>query len=490
MPIQTHCRPAGLSLRPLHAALLALLLLTGCATTVISPELEGELGAEMSHDVEDQIGLYVDPELQAYVTAVGQRLVGELGATPYTFRFAVVDQHAPNAFASLGGYVYLSRGLLAQMNSEAELAGVLAHEISHVTQRHHARQVGRSVGAGLFTLPGKAIGVINEDLGNIINTPVEAVGKVYLSSYSRGQETEADEYGMALAAKAGYEPTALVAALEGIERSAEYLSGEHRDASFFDSHPTTPTRVADITEKAAAMARNPGPPIASNPELANHLDGLWWGPQNPQQGVFQDQVYLNADFDFRLAFEDEWKTVNSPRFVGASAPDGGAYIALGGAASDQSINELADGLEAKMRERAGIEPTERRELSLGEWPAQLVRYDDTSGEETASLYYLFVSIENTRFTVMSMGLERYREVLRKTVLSLRQLTPQERKSIGGQRLRIADVRPGETLSSFGERVDNQWSPELTEIINGIDPGEPLETGRRLKLVHHERYIPE
>ena len=93
---------------------------------------------------------------------------------------------------------------------------------------------------------GRAVGVISEDLGNMINTPIEAVGNVYLSSYSRDQETEADEFGMALAAKAGYDPATLVDALQGIERSAEFLSGEKREASFFDSHPTTPTSVADI----------------------------------------------------------------------------------------------------------------------------------------------------------------------------------------------------------------------------------------------------
>ena len=107
---------------------------------------------------------------------VGQRLVDALGETPYTFQFAVVDQFEPNAFASPGGYIYISRGLLAQMNHEAELAGVLAHEISHVTQRHHARQIGRSVGAGLFILSGRAVGVVSKNLGNIINAPIEAAG--------------------------------------------------------------------------------------------------------------------------------------------------------------------------------------------------------------------------------------------------------------------------------------------------------------------------
>ncbi|MEH6582580.1 MAG: M48 family metalloprotease [Halioglobus sp.] len=470
--------------------LLSLVLVPGCATSVISPEMEGELGAEQSREVEDQIGLYEDDDLEKYVKAVGLRLVADLGYTPYTFHFAIVDQHEPNAFASLGGYIYISRGLLVQMNSEAELAGVLAHEISHVTQRHHTRQVGRSVGAGLLTLPGKAVGIISEDLGNIINTPIEAVGNVYLSSYSRGQETEADEYGMALAAKSGYEPMALVSALEGLERSAENLTGEHHEASFFDSHPTTPTRVADIKDKAGSLPRNPRAPIATDAQLAQRMEGLWWGPQNPQQGVFQGQVYLNADFDFRLAFAEEWKTVNSPRFVGASAADGGAYIALGGGDPEHTVTELANALQTKMEEGAGIHPSERRQLSIGEWPAELIRYDDQSGGETVSLFYLFVSVDGLSFTVMSMGYERYRETLKETVLSLRQLTAAERESIGGLRVRLAEVRPGETFTSFGQRVGNEWPAELTGIINGAADNATPVAGSRLKLVRTERYMPQ
>ena len=229
------------------------LLVGGCVTTVVSPELETAAGTAMSQQVADQIGLYQDPVLARYVDSVGQRLVSELGDTPYKFRFAVVDQFEPNAFASPGGYIYISRGLLAQMNSEDELAGVLAHEISHVTQRHHARQVGRSLGAGLLTLPGRAVGVVSEDLGNMINTPIEYAGQVYLASYSRGQESEADQYGLRLAARAGYKPLALADALEGIERTLYLMTGEKREATYLDTHPTTPERVAGINSLAATL---------------------------------------------------------------------------------------------------------------------------------------------------------------------------------------------------------------------------------------------
>ena len=470
---------------------LAMLLLTtlvnGCATTVITPELEEELGNEMSVQVKDQIGLYADAELDRYLQSVGDRLVKALGATPYTFRFAIVDQFEPNAFASPGGFIYVSRGLMAQMNNEAELAGVLAHEISHVTQRHHARQIGRSVGAGLFTLPGRAVGVVSQDLGNIINAPIEAAGQVYLASYSRGQETEADAYGMRLAASAGYNPRSLADALTGIERTVEVLTGEKHKASFFDSHPTTPTRVADIATESATLTVAPGEPIADQRTLYGYLDGMWVGSQNPQQGVVAGRKYLNAELDFSITFPEKWESLNTPRFVAAAQPDGGAYLALGGSDAPGSIAEIIEGMAQKMREDAGIEPAERRSLTVGSWPAEVLRYDDTSDDKTVSLYYMLVQSPREKFMVVAMGYEEFRDVLGESALSLGPLSDVERNSIGGLRLRVAEPGGSESLTALSQRTGSKWPPELAAAINGLASKSAPIAGRPIKYSRVERY---
>ncbi len=469
--------------------LLPLLILAGCATTVVTPQHEESAGNAMSQQVADQIGLYQDPELSSYVDAVGQRLARELGATPYTFHFAIVDQAEPNAFASPGGYIYVSRGLLAQFNSEAELAGVLAHEISHVTQRHHTRQAGRSLGAGLLTLPGRAVGIVSQDLGNIINAPIEFAGQVYLSSFSRGQETEADEYGTRLAAAAGYDPAQLAVALQGIETSIYLLTGQQHKATFFDTHPTTPTRVADVKRLAAGLSVADRPPLATRDQFYGHLDGLWWGPQNPQQGVFHGETFRNADMDFTVNFPSKWKTINTPRFVGATEPEGGGYLALGGSEGEYTPTEHGAALRQKMQEQTGLKPTIDRSFEIGSWPAHAVRYDDTSGKETVSLYYVFVQSPRESYTFMAMGLAQHRDTMRKAVMSLRQMRPAERKLVGGQRLRLADLQPGESIKTMGTRVGNQWSPGLTAAMNGVTTSNPRLAGEAIKFVRPETYAP-
>ncbi|MEH6586643.1 MAG: M48 family metalloprotease [Halioglobus sp.] len=484
-PRPSHQHPHRLARMALFASALAL---TGCATSVVSPEQETKAGTAMSQQVNDQIGLYIDPELERYVDSVGQRLVTGLGESPYKFQFAIVDQFEPNAFASPGGFIYVSRGLLAQMNDEAELAGVLAHEISHVTQRHHVRQAGRSVGAGLFTLPGRAVGIVSKDLGNMINSPIEHAGQVYLSSFSRGQESEADAYGMRLANTTGYDALALADALDGIEKSLYLLTGEQHEANYLDTHPTTPQRVADINKLAAELVLQPIPPLANREQLFEHLDGLWWGPQNPQQGMFQDNLFLSADLGLSVTFPEDWETVNTPRFVGAMEPEGKAYLALGVNSGEFGPEGYAAALITRMRDGSGLQPNVSRSFQIGDWPAHVVRYDDSSDTETVSLYYVFLNTGDSSFTFMAMGFEHLRETLRSSVMSIAKLTAAQEKSIVELRLRVADIAPGESLDNWAERVNSKWSVEFIAAMNGIDDKSAKGKGERLKYAREERYV--
>lgn len=472
-------------LRNFMVSLLAILL-SACATSIITPELEQELGSQISAEVEEQMGLYQDPDLRGYVQAVGSRLVAALPETPYRFHFDIVDQGEPNAFASPGGYVFVSRGLLAQMNSEDELAGVLAHEISHVTQRHHAKQVGRSVRAELMTLPGKAVGVVNKSWGQSI---AEA-GEIYLASYSRSQETEADKFGMRLAAGAGYDPIQLAAALEGIEHSVELISGESHQATFFDTHPTTPTRVTEVDRLGQTLSWQPVAPIADREALYRRLDGLWWGEQNPQQGVFQGQTFLSSELGIGVTFPDTWETVNTPVLVGAYEPEGNAYVAMGVGERVADPEELSTALAEKMLQETDLSPAEQRSFEIDGWPASLVRYDDgTEDTQRVSLYYLFVTTPKETFTMMAMGLETYRHALRDTASSLHALSATERASITGMRVHVVKARTGESLSQVSARSGNEWPVDLTAVINGTVALQPASESRNYKIMRTEAYRP-
>ena len=219
-----------------------------------SPQRDIEQGAEVAKLVEQQIGLYPMPQTEAYLREVGGRLVAVVNDPRWKFSFQIVDQQEPNAFAIPGGGIYVSRGLLALIKREDELAGVLAHEIAHVTQRHSAKQQRKGILPGLLSVPGNVVGnVVGENLGALINAPIDTVGGAWLSRYSRGQESESDRIGIRTAAQAGYEPTALADILQRLEQDVASQTGQERRFSIFDSHPMTETRLKDIRSRAAAL---------------------------------------------------------------------------------------------------------------------------------------------------------------------------------------------------------------------------------------------
>jgi predicted Zn-dependent protease len=470
---------------------LTTLLITACVGTgLVTVDDEKQAGSEVAQQVEEQVGLYPAAFLTSYVDAVGRRLVASLDSSPYYFRFSIIDQGEPNAFAAPGGYIYVSRGLMALINTEDELAGILAHEIIHVTQRHHARQAQRTVLPGILTLPGRAIGkVVGQDIGNTINAPIEAAGGAYVASYGRDQESEADRLGMQLAARAGYDPAALANALYNLERTVTLLTDDQHAASFFDSHPTTPSRIADIKRNAENITWTSAQPFAQNREaLLDRLDGLFWGIDNPVQGIFREQQFMHPDMDFSITFPDGWKAVNTPVFVGAFAPGNQALVILGGPERPGSAIELATSFIEELRAEADLEPAEARPIKLDAGPAYLVRIEDISGDQPTSIYYLWVNARNTTFRFIAAGADSFRDQLRDTVLSLRTLTDEEKASIFFDRIRSVTARNGESMREFSVRSENHFSPELTAAVNGLPEESTLEQDQLIKILQRTPYL--
>jgi predicted Zn-dependent protease len=207
--------------------LLALLALSGCATNPVSGKKEAvlmseqkeiEIGRELNPEVRKRYGVYDNHALQDYVQGVGQKLAGLSHRPGLIYRFSVLDSNEVNAFALPGGYIYITRGLLAYLNSEAELAAVLGHEIGHVTARHAVRQYTTAMAANI----GYTIGSIfvpqigNQGVGNLFNV----LGTALVRGYGRQHELESDRLGAQYLAHAGYDPQAMLQVLEVLKWNA------------------------------------------------------------------------------------------------------------------------------------------------------------------------------------------------------------------------------------------------------------------------------
>ncbi len=359
-----------------------------------------------------------------------------------------------------------------------------------MTLRHHAQQAQRAVLPGVLTLPGRAVGaVVGQDVGNIINAPISVAGEAYLSSYGRDQETEADRAGMRLAARAGYDPAGLARALQTLERSVTLMTGQQRKFSFFDSHPMTPNRVGDIERAAANLEWEPTKPVAKDrASVYKRLDGLTWGPNNPLQGIFRGPQFMQPDMNLSITFPDGWRTVNTPGYVGAFAPDEQAIILFGGPDRPGGAAALAAEFAAEVSNAAGVEPRPPTETRIGDWPAWVVKLDDQSGSEPISVYYVWIEARPNIFKIVALGPNRYFEPMRATADSVRRLTREELDSIVAERIRIAPARDGETISDLAARTGNAMEPALTAAINGREVGEALSAGEPVKILRAEPYL--
>ncbi len=337
----------------LRSALLALVAaMAACTTnpatgrreiTFMSSEREAALGREAAAQVAEQMGLVDDPQLTAYVAAVGERVARNSPRQDVAYRFQIVDMPEPNAFALPGGYVYISRGLLIITNSEDELANVIGHEIAHVAARHAAQREAASVPVGVLTAIGAiAAGLVGGgQAASAVGQLGQTAGAGLIASYGRDQEREADALGQSYAAAAGADPAAMSDFLRTLESATRLERAQSRQPSFFDTHPGTPERVGTTASQAAALPYAPQPGIAlSRDEFLRKLDGLVVGP-NADEGVVEGSRLLHPGLGFEISYPEGWEIRNGRSAVLATAPNRGAVLVFEMEAPARSTREAA-----------------------------------------------------------------------------------------------------------------------------------------------------
>ena len=470
----------------LAALLSASLASTGCLTLMGGEE---KLGAEAARQVEAEMGLVRDPALEAYVRQIGERLVENASRQDVKWSFKIVDMPEPNAFALPGGWVYVSRGLLALVNDEAELAGVIGHEIGHVTAGHGNKRVTLSAPFAVLTgITGWATGIVSPRLGDAVagagNTMAEGL---VIAPFSRGQEREADRIGAELAAEAGWEPAALGDFLATLGRFEALMTGEERQASWLDSHPPSPERAEASREFATGLERATANPIAGTPAaLFAKLDGLVLGT-DASQGVTVEKRFVHPELGWSLQFPPEWSVVNAPTMVAAQDPGEQAALVLQLAAADKSLDTLL----AKIDEDPKAPAIERFELN-GRSAARTSldqrghTIDVTWIEHGGHVYQIAGICKQKQHGSWRMS-------FRQTAESFRDVQAGEIEKIRERRLRVATASGSEKLGGLLGRVKSVWEPPVAAVANGIENDPPdaaaLGEGRLVKFAREEPYTP-
>ncbi len=435
-------------------------------TVIMTTQDNVRVGREAAEQVAAQIGTLDDPELVAYVERIGKKLLRALPRRDFAYRFAIVDQMEPNAFALPGGYVFVSRGLLALANTEDELACVLGHEIIHAARRHSQQQqvIARS-------LPG-------------ISLPSSRAKT--LAAYGRDMEREADELGQRLAAAAGYDPMGMSTFMRRLDQRERLLIGAPRNPTFFDTHPGTRERARVNAMRSRELRWTPDPSLGdTRKRLLDQIDGMVIGDR-PEAGTFVGDYFLHPVLDFQMRFPPGWSTQNSARAVGAQSPRRDAVVFLTSDLPKGDLVEVADGFVEEMSFDVPVEVQKKKRVRLGDIEA--IRYSLLAGpalRKVEALVTFFPFAESTWRIVGASPVaagDRYAPSILLSARSFGPLDPQREAKIKTERLRVELARRGEDVTSFGARTGNLWSPAETALINGQLGNEVYEGGEWLKIL--------
>ena len=480
--------------------ILGLVLLTwsaffGCARnpvsgmpeiTMVSVEQEKKIGAEEAKNVEQQMGLLDDARLTGYLDELGQRLVKESPRQDITYQFRVADQIEPNAFALPGGYVYVTRGLLALTNSEEELAGVVGHEIGHVAARHSVQKISKQGPfAVVFGVASGLTGIVSPLVGNIIGGIGDVTQSIIFSPYSRSQETQADRIGQDMAAKAGWNPAGLSAFLATLEREVALSAKGPERHSFFDSHPATPDRVAKTREHAKELTYAKREPISpSRDAYLARLDGLTVG-QRAANGIVRGSTFIHPDSNFFIEFPQKSHVTNSPRHIVAVLADGEAAIAVSVVAEG---NDPLDGARAVERATKSSVVSQTRTLTINGLPAAETHLNASA---KAGIDLVWIAYRGQVYQMAGVApVERsdaFRRPFVATARSFRPLAADDLAGLTESRIRLVRAQADETLDALATRSHSDWTKEEIAAINGLSVDQRLKKDLLVKVSVAEPY---
>jgi len=443
---------------------------------LVSESQEIAMGREADPAVIATIGLYPDAAWQRYIQQFGARLAAtsERPNLPWTFR--VVDDPAVNAFAIPGGFIYVTRGLLAHLTSEAELASVVGHEIGHVTARHTAAQMSQQQLIGL----GLAVGsMANREVAKYAPTANQALGILYLK-FSRDNENQADELGLRYLRRANYDPRQMPEVFRMLDRLGE-AGGGGRLPTWLATHPSPTNRVATITRQIAALPQDFSGTSVNRDAYARLLDGLVFG-LNPRQGFFSGSQFLHPDLRFQMTFPNGWNTNNGAQAVVAVSPQGDAAIEV-----SQAQEQSADAAARAFLSQQGITSGSAARVNLsGGLPGVGAPFAAATDNGTLRGTVLFVDYGGGVYRLLGYAPEarwgNYQATAERTLRSFQRLTDPAALNVQPQRVDIVQISQRTTIEALARQRPSPVSGATLALINQVELRTPLEAGRLVKWV--------
>ena len=468
-------------------ALSLVLLAISCAVNPVSgnrqlmllnEQDEIELGKQTDVQIVQQYGVYENAQLKGYINSLGQDM-GRISHRPHlNFQYNVLDTSVVNAFAVPGGYVYFTRGILAHLNNEAELAGVMGHEIGHVTARHSAQQYSKAQLAQL----GLGLGsMLSETFRGVSQMAQVGVSLLFLK-FSRDNEREADDLGVEYSSKVGYDATKMGDFFETLER-LHPGSDKSGLPSWFSTHPNPEDRVGTVRRRAVEWQEKLGlsKPKVGHDAYLGKIDGLAYG-DDPREGYVENSVFYHPEMKFQFPLPANWTFKNTPSQVQVAPPEGAAAI-LFSAGKGASPSAVANTFAEKVRATV----LDSKSLSIGGHRAHQLLSEIRSQQGLLRVLSSFVQKDNTLFVFHGISsparFDAYHNDFRTTMNGFRNLTDPARINVQPYRIRVRSVgrenNVKDALLSLGVQEEQL---ESAAVLNGLHLTDTISQGALVKIV--------
>ena len=477
--------------------LLTFINIGGCAVNpatggqdlvLMSEQSEIALGRKTNKEVLQHYIVYDNPELQAYVNEVGQKLAMNSHRNNLIYRFTVLDSRDVNAFALPGGYIFITRGLLAYLNSEAELAAVLGHEIGHVTARHAVRQYSAAQITGIGTALAS---IFIPGMNQVGSQLMQVMGSAFLRGYGREHELEADKLGAEYVARTNYDAESMLDVIRVLKNQETFESqqaeAEGREPriyhGLFSTHPDHDTRLQEIVEYASKyQSQREGK--KGGEEYLSKIDGLIFG-DSPQQGITRGNHFYHEQLNISIIFPRKWNVTNLPDKLIITAPQGAAtqQILL------EDINKRISPKEF-MIQRLGLKTlTNDKPLKINGLEAHTgISTINTGGGKRAARFTV-IYFNNQAYILVGVtkdpkAMSHYDAAFMETARSFHQMTQNERLLAKPLRLKIVNSTNETNFKSLAQQSPlEKYQEEQLRLLNGLYPKGKASSKSLLKIVN-------
>lgn len=454
---------------------------TGKAELAMSESWEKNAGAKYHQEILKQYHVYDDPELQEYIDDIGQRLVKKSHRPDLPFTFTLLDSPDVNAFALPGGYVYVTRGIMAYMNKESHLAGVIGHEIGHVTGRHGAQRARQQQMAQMASV-AVAIGTGSAELMQAS----QMLGGALMSGYGRNQELESDRLGAEYIAQNNYAPEDMIDVIGILKNQALFAKQQAEDEGrevqayhgLFSTHPRNDQRLQGVI-KAAEQFRDLSLPVPDNGRFLQLSEGMAFG-ESESQGITRGNKFYHKSLNLFIEFPSGWKIQNTQSVLGATSADGSQVIKM-------QMDSIAPPLDPSSYLSSRFKTvSEVQSVSTSEdqaFTGIATTQDPKTGQQQRYLVGT-VTRGDQAFVMTGIGkTELPDQTFFATTKSIRKLKSSEISFAKGRNIKLVTARRGDTIASLAKSSSlDKYAEAHTRLINDLYPSGEPKVGQRIKII--------